>query len=303
VDVNLVAEGVWEVFRQTVPPQIELALALKPGLPPVLGNAQQLEQVILNLVLNARDAIAAEGRITLASGRVEFDARSLESRPWARPGEYLTLEVADTGEGMTPEVAGRVFDPFFTTKEPGRGTGLGLAVAYSILKGHGGHIEARSEPGRGSRFTVYLPLGQAPAPEASSESAAEDPPPGRGETILVVDDEPQLREIASEMLQAFGYQTAGAANGREALELYQEALAQGQPFGLVLLDLAMPVMDGHECFERLSALHPGAKVLVTTGHGGEPGEGGLLGGNSRGVLRKPYNLTQLLSQVRRALDD
>jgi PAS domain S-box-containing protein len=303
VDLNQVAEGVWEVIRQTVPPHIELRLKLEPGLPPVLGNAQQLEQVILNLVLNARDATHTGGEITLASGRVEFDAEAVESKPWARPGAYLTLEVSDTGEGMSPEVAARVFDPFFTTKEPGRGTGLGLAVAYSILKGHGGHIQAQSVPGLGSRFTVYLPLGQTPAPKAMDEAPAEEPPTGRGETILVVDDEPQLREIASEMLRAFGYRAEAAANGLEALEAYQDALGRGRPPALVLLDLAMPVMDGHECLGRLALLHPEAKVLVTTGHGGNQGEDGFPCQNARGVLRKPYNLMQLLSQVRRVLDD
>ncbi len=302
VEINLVAREVWGVIRQTLPPRIELVMELDEGLPPALGNAQQLEQVLLNLVLNARDASRPGDRITVATSLVELDEEFAESHPWASPGPYLTMEVSDTGEGMPQEIQERVFDPFFTTKEPGRGTGLGLSVAYSIVKSHQGHIALRSQPGQGSVFTVYLPRAETREVFRPAAAPLPEVPAGRGEDILVVDDEAQLREIADEMLTMLGYRVAQAADGREALMKYRAALEEGSPFRLVLLDLAMPVMDGRECLERLLELDPAARVLVTTGHGGDPNERDRLLKDTLGILRKPYDMTQLLTMIRQALD-
>ncbi len=303
VDLNQVAQGICQLLDQTTSPLIEVVLEAQPGLPKVLGDAAQLEQVLFNLALNARDATLGPGRITFTTGLVTLDKEATGQQPWLGPGEYVQVEVADTGRGMPPEVLERVFDPFYTTKEPGKGTGLGLSVAYSIVRGHGGHISARSAPERGSRFILLLPVlddGQAPAEPPLQPSR----PCARGgrERLLVVDDEPSLREIARDMLEAFAYQVETAAHGREALEIYARGIAEGRPFDLVLLDLAMPVMDGLECLRRLRRQHPSAKVLVTSGYGGEVATSFPLEARPQGVLAKPYDLPSLLERVRRVLE-
>ncbi|MBI4799866.1 MAG: PAS domain S-box protein, partial [Desulfarculus sp.] len=197
VDLNQVTRGVWELLRQTTSPGIEVLFEEPGPMPAVLANAAQLEQVLFNLALNARDATGEGGRISLRTRLAHLDQAFAQQNPWIRAGAYALVEVEDSGQGMTPGVLARIFDPFFTTKEPGKGTGLGLSVAYSIIKAHGGYIEARSQPGQGSLFTVYLP-----AAEQEDLALLEAPQPpellrGQGERLLVVDDEPQLREIAT----------------------------------------------------------------------------------------------------------
>ncbi|MFH1034900.1 MAG: PAS domain S-box protein [Pseudomonadota bacterium] len=301
VDLNQVAQGVWQLLHQTNSPRIDLVFQEEVNLPPVLANAAQMEQVLFNLALNARDATSAGGRITLRTRLVDLDAAFVQHNPWAREGPYVLLKVEDSGRGMSPEVMARVFDPFFTTKEPGKGTGLGLSVAYSILKAHDGHISVHSQPGQGACFTVYLPATeQAPAGSASVGEAL-DLPRGQGERVLVVDDEPLLRDIAAEMLEGFGYRVSTASQGEEALALYRDALSQGRPHDLVIMDLAMPVMDGQTCLERLHQCHPQARVLVVTGHGPQRVSWGREPCHPRQVLRKPYSLAQLLCHVRQVL--
>ncbi len=301
VDLNQVAQGVWQLLSQTTSPRIELIFQEEVNLPPVLANAAQVEQVLFNLALNASDATPQGGSVTLRTRLADLDAAFFQHNPWASSGAYALVEVEDTGQGMEPQVMARIFDPFFTTKEPGKGTGLGLSVAYSIVKAHGGHISVHSHPGRGSCFTIYLPLAEPVA--AAAATADQDPWPrrGRGEHVLVVDDEPQLRQIAREMLEGFGYRVSTASQGEEALALYLRALEAGRPFDLVMMDLAMPVMDGLTCLERLHQCHPQARVLVVTGHGAETVSWGQEPRHPQEVLRKPYSLEQLLRHVRRAL--
>ncbi|MFH1058681.1 MAG: PAS domain S-box protein [Pseudomonadota bacterium] len=301
LNLNQVVEGVWQFMRQTAPPAIDLELNLAPDLPPIVGNASQLEQVLMNLAINARDAIAMNGRLSFSTRLVDL-GHGPDANPWLGGGSFVQVEVADSGQGMPPEVMQRIFDPFFTTKEPGKGTGLGLSVVYSILKSHGGHIWVESDKGRGSRFSVYLPVTQAgPAAEPAAEPPARHPR-GDGERVLVVDDEEHIREIVCEMLGAFGYRVGAAANGLEALKMCADAHGLRQPFELVIMDLAMPVMDGNECMGRLRELQPEVKVLVATGHGGEQAGISLQKHEPSGVLFKPYDLSQLLAGVRRALD-
>ncbi|MBI4798022.1 MAG: PAS domain S-box protein [Desulfarculus sp.] len=301
--VNEVVEEVRALLGQTLPPHIELDLRLTPDLPPVRANQNHLEQVVLNLALNARDAMEEGGLLTIATAVAVLDLDFCGIHPWARPGPYVLIEVTDTGSGMPAAVLEHVFEPFFTTKEPGRGTGLGLALAYTMIKAHGGGLVVKSLAGQGSRFVIYLPAtqGDLAAQEAAAAQEA-SPLAGQGQRLLVVDDEPAVREVAREALTQHGYRVHEAGHGQEALEMYAAARERGRPYGLVLLDLAMPVMDGQRCLELLLEMDPAARVLVATGHGGDESSLSALEGRAAGVLRKPFDLTTLLTQVAELLD-
>ncbi|MFH1033564.1 MAG: PAS domain S-box protein [Pseudomonadota bacterium] len=300
---NQVLEGVRQLLAKTLPPQIALESRLTPELPLVLANPSQLEQVILNLALNARDAMPQGGTITLGSRALPRPPAGAFPAPVPEAAAgWVELWVADNGQGMPPEVLGRIFEPFYTTKEPGKGTGLGLSVAYSIIHNSGGCIAAQSQPGQGSRLALFLPA----LPAGAAECLPETPPPqdlplGQGQWVLVVDDEEQVRDIVCQILQNAGYQVRAAANGQQALEQYDTALLQGRPCQLVILDLAMPVMDGEEFLARLLARHPRAKVILTTGHGGDSSGQHPLLKQTRGRLLKPFDLRALLQMVARVL--
>ena len=303
VDLNQVVREVATLLEGSLPPSIDLELEPAPGLPRVMGNPNQLEQVVLNLAVNARDAMPNGGRLLLRTRLRRLEAEFCQTQPWARPGPYLELEVADTGQGIPPQVMKRIFEPFYTTKEPGQGTGLGLSVAYSVVKNHGGGILARSEPGQGSRFRLYLPVEQEPIPTSPDRNAPPPAPAGRGQRVLVVDDEEPVRDIVAQALEAQGYQVERAAQGSQALEMYQEARQEGRPFQVIILDLAMPVMDGRQFLERLAPIDPGARVLVTTGHAGRLEGLERYRPLLRAVLRKPFDLNRLAREVARALNE
>ena len=305
VNVNQVVEWVQGFLRQAMPPTIELELSLQEGLPPVMGDSPQLEQLLVNLALNSRDAMPRGGKIQFVTRVTDLDEAFCVSHPWATTGRFVEIQVNDTGEGMSPEILERVFEPFFTTKEPGKGTGLGLAIAYSIVKAHEGYIAAESPGvlGVGSSIRVYLPPAVRGG-KGVGEAEADTPlPGGRGESILVVDDEPQLLEIVREILEYRGYRVSVASHGEEALRLYERGMAEGTQYQLVVLDLAMPVMDGAECLDRLLEIDPKARVLISTGHIEVPFPLGLLEGKVKGLLKKPYKMESLLRQVRLALDE
>ncbi len=306
VKLNQVVEGVAQMLRQTLPPKINIRLNLEPGLPFVSGEYGHLEQVVLNLCLNARDALVEDGEISLSTSLCLLEESFCRSHPWAKPGSYIKLEIEDDGVGMSPEVMDRIFEPFFTTKEPGKGTGLGLTIAYAIMKSHNGYILAESpgSSGRGSRFTLFFPVIQdqmSPyAPETTHE--AQDAPRGKGEKILIVDDEPQLLDIGKKMLVSHDYRVESASNGKEGLQMYARALKTGDPYLLVILDMAMPVMDGQEFLRRLLEMDPGAKVLVSTGAALAKENEDIKSAGAVGVLEKPFQLQLLLKSVREALE-
>ncbi|MFZ5586438.1 MAG: ATP-binding protein [Thermodesulfobacteriota bacterium] len=284
-----------ELLRQTLPPAVSFQISLAPDAPPVLGQPNQLEQVVLNLALNARDAMPQGGALTISAGRRGLDEAFCRVHPWASPGDYLEIRVADSGEGMSEAVRQRIFEPFFTTKLPGRGTGLGLYVAYTVIKSHGGGILVESQPGRGTTFRLLLPALSAPAPDRPAAPRQAPPEAGRGQRILVADDEPQVRAIIHEALGAAGYQVDEAENGLAALGLYERARRDGRPYELVIMDLAMPVMDGLECLRRLKAQEPELKAVLATGQaeGLPPGQAGL----ADATLVKPFDLGALLRAV------
>jgi PAS domain S-box-containing protein len=298
LQINQVVLEVADLIGHTFPPSITIDLDLREELPLIAGNPYHLEQVLLNLAVNARDAMAQGGRITFQTRSIRTDAEFRREHPWARAESYIEITVSDQGTGMTAQEVARIFDPFYTTKEPGQGTGLGLAVAYSIIESHGGVIAVDSEPGQGSRFTIHLPVDQVLPARAEADESLEEIPAGGGR-ILVVDDEELVRDVARQALEHYGYQVVEAAHGQGALEAYGRALEDGRPFDLVLLDLAMPVMGGPECLVRLREMDPAVRVLIVTGHGAQPRNESTAG--SLGVLRKPFDLGTLHREISRAL--
>jgi two-component system cell cycle sensor histidine kinase/response regulator CckA len=300
VKVNHLLESTQQLLRQTLPPDVAMELDLESGLPFVLSDPNQIEQAVINLAVNAKDAMPRGGVISLQSRLRDTPPACLTAENPARQVPYVEICVADAGEGIPSEIRGRIFDPFFTTKAPGKGTGLGLSIVYSIMENHHGCVLVDSEPGRGTQFHLYFPAMEEMPFIPTESTGPQRISPGRGEAILVVDDEDRLREMLAEILEAHGYRVDLAVNGREGLESYQEALAQGTAYDLVIVDLAMPVMSGQECLKELFALSPHAKVLVMSGLMEDVEKDEVLR-KVRGFLRKPFLLSSLLTEVRKTL--
>lgn len=307
VNVNILLGNLQPLLRQTLPPSIELKLGLASDLFVVRADPNQLEQVVVNLVLNARDAIAGCGEIHIHTRRAEVlpdSPRYLGSSSPDSKAPLVEIEISDTGEGISADLLPKVFDPFFTTKEPGKGTGLGLSIVYSIVQAHGGCVKLDSRRGRGSRFRVYLPLIEEGRglPEDTFSSHSPSVPRGAGQAVLLVDDEEQIRDVVSEMLVSLGYKVECADDGKQGVSLYQEALEDGEPFALVILDLAMPVMSGGECLARLLAIDSNARVVVASGlveDGREQRED--LPPQVKAVIRKPFEIRSLATKLHNAL--
>jgi CheY-like chemotaxis protein len=277
------------IARQTFPKNLNLAALAPADLWPVLGNATQLHQVLLNLCVNARDAMPAGGELTLAADNVELTTDEAAQIPNSRPGKFVMLLVADTGAGIPPEILPRIFEPFFTTKAADKGTGLGLSTTARIINAHSGFVNVRSEPGSGTSVEIYLPAAAiAPATDAQKISPAAWPR-GNGELILIVDDEQSVREMISLALTAQGFRVLTAANGAEAVTLAQQHAAE---LKLVLLDDDMPVMSGRSALPQLRAFAPGARIVLMSGEAGSFSE-------TDGVkpLSKPFELETLLKIV------
>jgi len=308
VNVNNLLANLQPLLRQTLPPPIELSLDLPPDELMVWADPNQLEQVVVNLVLNARDAIADRGEIhirTRQTGLLPESPFSLGSPSSGEKAPLVQIEISDTGHGISSDLLLKVFDPFFTTKEPGKGTGLGLSIVYSIVQAHEGCIKLDSQPGRGSRFSVYLPLienGKRPLRNTFSDQLP-SVPRGAGQSILLVDDEEQIRDVVSEMLVSLGYRVVSADDGTQGVSLYQEALRGGEPFALVILDLAMPVMSGAECLRRLLAIDSNARVLVASGLIECTRKMEDFPSQVKAVIRKPFEIYSLAAKLSDAIND
>ena len=297
LNVNEVVQGMRSLLRRLIGEHIALVAAFDPEPVFVRADHGQLQQVIVNLSVNARDAMPAGGTLMLATARVELGADFVASHPGSTAGPHVRLIVSDNGMGMDADVRRRVFEPFFTTKPVGKGSGLGLATVYGIVKQSGGYIDVESQPGHGSTFTIYLPRVAAPT-ESVSEAPAPAPRPGR-ETVLLVEDESGVRALARRALQQFGYSVLEASNGVEALTV---ARASGDPIDLLLTDVVMPEMGGRELAQTLRRERPGTRVLFTSGY---PDSGGMaLDVAQSGVpyLPKPYSPNELAQKVREVLD-
>ncbi|HLM56390.1 MAG TPA: PAS domain S-box protein [Pyrinomonadaceae bacterium] len=291
---HLVKEVV-KILKDTLPKSIEIKSEVPSDLWTVSADATQIHQVLMNLGVNARDAMPQGGELLIRAENVTLDDAFARMHIEAKPGRFVMLTVADTGEGMTPEVAGRIFEPFFTTKEVGKGTGLGLSTAMTIVRSHGGFINVYSEPRRGTRFAVYLPASAAPAGRAAA--ARPDLPTGSGELILVVDDEDAIRQITKGTLEAFGYEVLTAADGTEAVALYAQ---HREEVALVLTDMMMPFMDGPATIRALQKINPRVRIIATSGLGGEKAAEAVAAGVQM-FLPKPYTAEKLLKALAEVL--
>ncbi len=259
VDLNQVVAKVVTMIRHTFDRSIEIRTDLTDGLPAVEGDAGQLEQTVLNLCINARDAMPTGGTLTIGTRHEAFSGGDEDVPEDLSRRKYLSLSLSDTGVGIPPENIPRIFEPFFSTKDPGKGSGMGLAMAYGIVKNHGGYLDVRSVPGEGSTFRVLLPASMRETPP-SPAALPEEPPPGGTETVLFVDDEESLRLLAVEMLGRLGYRVLTAGNGLEALKNYGERRGE---IAIVILDMIMPGMGGEETFHRLREIDPSVRILIS----------------------------------------
>jgi two-component system cell cycle sensor histidine kinase/response regulator CckA len=280
-----------------IPKMVDIELRLANNLRPINADPTQIEQILLNLALNAAHAMPEGGKLIFETKNVEMDEEYCRTHPETRPGEYVLLTVSDTGHGMEKEILDRVFEPFFTTKQRGQGTGLGLSMVFGIVKSHGGHISCHSQPGAGTVFKIYFPATDT---KIDLEPAPMQETPSLGtETILLVDDDETIRDLGKETLAIAGYKVLTASNGREALAIY--ANAQGE-VSLVVLDLIMPQMGGKQCLEQLLKIDPKVKVLISTGHSSNGSAEETRVSGARGFVSKPYTRNQFLRAVRQTLD-
>ena len=284
-----VLDGLEILHRESMLRDVHIAKFLPAELWPVSGDPAQLGSIFTNLCENARDAMAGGGRLTISAANLTLDARSAAMHCDAKPGRYVLLQIADTGHGMSPAVLEQVFDPYFTTRQNGKGSGLGLPVVHALVKSHGGFVRAFSDPGQGAIFKIYLPAGEPPAPAPSSFTDGFQR--GRGELILVVDDEAPVRMVTRHLLENYGYRVVVAADGAEALEIY----AQTQGVAAVVTDIMMPGMDGIELVAQLRANDPHVPVIAASGVSPQPGVFGPHRVDH--FLRKPYAAETLLAAL------
>jgi PAS domain S-box-containing protein len=297
VDVEALLEEMARIVDDTFLKSITARATVEPGLWTVAGDKTQLHQVLLNLCVNARDAMPGGGTITLSAQNVVLDERHVALHPDASAGPHVRIDVEDTGCGMTREVLDKIFDPFFTTKEVGKGTGLGLSTSLGIVRSHGGVIRVYSEPGKGSKFQVLLPAQRAASPQAKEGPAAELPR-GSGELLLVVDDEETVRIITRQTLEEFGYRIVLASDGAEAVAEY--ARRPGE-IALVLTDMMMPVMDGAATIEALMRVDPAVRIVAASGLHQNDKVARATSAGVRHFLAKPYSAETLVKTVAQAL--
>jgi|GEM_PF-3471840 len=299
VNLNAEIEAVRAILVRTIPKMIRIECRLDSDLSIINADRSQIEQVLMNIGVNASHAMPDGGRLVYETRNVELDRTFYLAHPEASEGPHVLLSIADTGHGMDAETRRRVFEPFFTTRDIGQGTGLGLAMTYGIVKNHGGHIYCESAPGQGTCFRIYFPaLRKVQAPAAKDTDRKTIAPSGT-ETILVVDDEKAVLDLAEAMLKRFGYGVIRAENGEAALAAMAERAGE---VGLVILDLNMPGMGGQNCLEALQERFPAVPVLVASGYSPNGSMQDTLASGAAGFIGKPYQLQKMLKTVRHLLD-
>ena len=296
LDLNKLTRGLMKMLRRLLPESISIDSIPGHNLATISADPTQIEQVIVNLCVNARDAMERGGQLTIETENILINGRYCEAHPWAKPGRYVLLSVTDTGVGMTAEVRERAFEPFFTTKGAHQGTGLGLSTVYGIVQQHGGMIHVYSEPGDGTTLKVYFPADTRLATDVGDKLEAL--PPRGQETILLAEDEDSVRRAVVQILERAGYRTIAAANGIEALRILRE---QNDPVHLALLDVVMPELGGPETWEKIRSLRRGLRVLFTSGYADNRYLTRLP--PDAEVVKKPFRTEELLSRVRKKLDE
>jgi len=297
LNLNIAVQEEMNFLEKVIGEDIEIRVLTDPDLRVTMADPTQIDQVLMNLCLNARDAMPGGGKLVIETHNVEIGDEYCRTHAYARRGSHVLLAVSDTGIGMDAATRERIFEPFFSTKELGRGTGLGLATVYGIVKQHGGFIYVYSEPGKGSSFRVYL---KADTGDHEPREVMPDSRPIRGtEMVLLADDHDGLRDSADEMLKALGYRTILARNGGEAIELFK---ANCEQIDLVILDVVMPVMNGPDAYAKMAELRPGINVIFTTGYTAEAASLIALLEKGVAILHKPYSVTNISQMMRSKLD-
>jgi PAS domain S-box-containing protein len=299
VDLNKEIEQTVEVLEHTLPRMINIRTNLDKRLKCIKGDPGQVEQVLFNLATNASHAMPKGGELSLSTYNISLKEDDCKALPGLYPGEYVKLEVSDTGVGMDEETREHIFEPFFTTKPSGKGTGLGLSTVYGIVISHGGQIFCKSTPDHGTSFTIYLPAMRGMEQVEPAQAFIPEKMAGGSETILVVDDEEPILESCQEALESVGYKVITASSGEQALEIFQE---NPHLLGLIILDLNMPGMGGLKCLESMMASNPQAKIVVATGYADSEIEKKIYRLGGKLVIGKPYRFSDLLANVRIILD-
>ncbi len=297
LDLNQIIKKMEKFLARIIGEDISCKTILHPGAMPVLADAHQLEQVMMNLATNARYAMPKGGVFSVATEQIRLDKEFIATHGYGQPGMYSMISVSDTGKGMDETTRQRIFEPFFTTREMGKGTGLGMAVVYGIVKGHDGYINVYSEPELGTTFKIYLPLTTMDA-EATPE-LIQPVALGKGETILIAEDDPAVRDVFRISLEEHGYKVIEAENGEDAVKHYNDNM---EKVSLVLLDVIMPIKNGREAYEEIMSLNPGAKVIFMSGYTDDIIVGkGLLEADTE-LIPKPITPDRLLGKIREVLD-
>jgi two-component system cell cycle sensor histidine kinase/response regulator CckA len=297
ISLNNVVEELGKLIPRLIGEDIELVIRTSRDLGAIRADASQMEQVIMNLAVNARDAMPDGGRLLIETSNAELDHAYSNTRPVVRPGNYVLLAVSDTGTGMDPETQARIFEPFFTTKEQGKGTGLGLSTVYGVVKQSGGFVWVYSEVGNGTSFKIYLPRVDQPIEGSGTPKISADAPRGT-ETVLLAEDEGDVRELAREFLEAAGYKVIEARHGQEALKLAAEHSAE---IDLLVTDLVMPGMTGQQLAALLQQSHAGLGVIFMSGYSEHAATEAAQAASSVRILTKPFNRGALLRAVREVL--
>ncbi|MFH1231150.1 MAG: PAS domain S-box protein [Planctomycetota bacterium] len=296
-NINQVVEDMVGLLKRTIEKMISIETYLEPNLGVVMADASQIHQAILNICINANDAMSHHGKLTIETRNVVIDEHYVSTYLEAHPGKFVMILISDTGIGMDKETCAHLFEPFFTTKERGKGVGLGLPVTYGIVKAHNGFINVYSEKGKGTCFKIYLPISEEKMEEKPIVKDKEIFEKGTG-TILLIDDEVQILDLGKRILEKYGYKVILANNGKEALEIYQQ---RKNEIILVILDFVMPGWSGKETFEELRKINSDVKVLIATGYSLNSHGEELMSEGVKGFIQKPFSIKELLEEIKKIL--
>lgn len=297
LDLNLIVKELTKMLRETFPRAITIRHHMDTQLPPIVADATQMHQVLLNLCINARDAMPKGGTLTISTEQV--DGSRLPKRFQAAAFRYIVLSVSDTGVGMDEQTRARIFEPFFTTKPPGHGTGLGLAVVHGVIGAHGGYIDVESHVGKGSTFRTYLPAVEIPKTELDSAPKSAPELHGGTETLLIAEDEKFLRQVLEASLTAIGYTVITAENGEQALELYRHRMSE---ITLIISDIGLPLLSGDELFRQVRQINPAVRFILASGFIDPKLRSDLVNAGVADLISKPYTIDEVILKIRKVLD-